>query len=79
MKFRRQLQIGDVVGLLGLHYGLPLLGIVRAIDGDVIACHHTTGLFPNTRPHEVLWVPRRATFDVRTWAGWIKFFWGMVR
>jgi hypothetical protein len=54
MKFTRQLLVGDVVGLLGLHYGLPLLGIVRAIDGDVVAVHHTTGVFPNTRTHETI-------------------------
>jgi hypothetical protein len=79
MKFRRQLEVGDVVGLIGLHHAHPKLGIVRWIDGNAIAVHHALGLFPNTRPHEILTVPRAAVFDTRSWAGWIKFFWEMVR
>jgi hypothetical protein len=79
MKWNRTLQINDVVGLIGLHHAYPKLGVVQAIDGDVVAVHYTSGgkAFQNTCP--TLWVPRAAVFDTRSWAGWIKFFWGMVR
>ena len=46
MKFHRRLQVGDRVGLLNLHEAYPKMGVVRAIDGNVVAVHKTAGALP---------------------------------
>jgi hypothetical protein len=82
MKFHRELKIGDVVGLLGLHEAYPKMGVVRAIDGDVVGVHWTTGgaVFHGCEIHDqTLWVNKSSIFDTRCWAGWLKAFWRALK
>jgi hypothetical protein len=81
MKFRRQLQVGDVVGLLGLHEAHPKTGVVRAIDGNTVAVHKTTGALPfhNMQiEHQTFWVHKTAVFDAQSWLGWLKAIWASL-
>jgi hypothetical protein len=78
MKFHRRLQVGDRVGLLNLHEAYPKMGVVRAIDGNVVAVHKTAGALPfhNMQiEHQTVMVHKSAVFDAQSWLGWLRALW----
>ena len=82
MKFHRQLLVGDVVGLLGLHDAYPKLGTVREIGNNIVAVHQTAGALPfhNLAIHDqTIWVPKTAIFDPQTFLAWLKAIWYATR
>jgi hypothetical protein len=82
MKWNKPLQVGDLVGLIGLHHAYPRAGIVRVIDGSTIGIHWLTGakVFANTSIFEqTLFVHKKSVVDFHCWRGWLKFFFRSIR
>jgi hypothetical protein len=78
MKWNRTLQVGDPVGLIGLNAALPKVGVVKAIDGEVVQVYWASGASVLTNKHvhdQKLWVPKAAIFDPNCWVGWLRLLW----